>query len=626
MCLAAIGAARAEQPLSKDDVTLLLLGGSPAERVVALVQQRAVDFQLDSELAKRFRDLGATEALIEAITQAGAKPKPAAPSAPATDSAGPPAPAGAVVPTPAPPSQAPKSAVPPQAVSPPAASQSKTSLHADLSAPSPERIREIIREFARKEKLFRDARSAYAYRQINTVQDLDVDGKVVGTFEQEWEVHYDDNGKRVEKVAYAPAPTLQGFLISARDLDAMRNIQPFTVTTDELSDCEVKYLGHLKLDQVAVYSFSVRPTEPKQGRTYFEGTVWVDDRELQVVKAEGRMVPQAQSPKGQPTLFRRCTTVREQIDGKFWFPTTIVADETLDFPKGPARVRQTIQYADYKQFKAYAATVTPTQSATASRSPAPDNAKKTSALETPSPDRIQGIIQEFARKEKLFKDARNTYAYHQLNKVQQLNVDGNVVGSFEQDWDILYDDSGQRIEKVTYSPLPTLKNISVTQEDLDSMRSVQPFVLTADDLPDYLVEYLDHVKLDEISAFVFRVRPKELKKGRLYFQGTVWVDDRDLQIVKSEGKTVPEGRPKKGQFNLFPRFTTYREQIDGKFWFPTYTMADDTLYFPSGPVRVKQIIRYTEYKQFKASSSFRIVPERPADEPKPPPKDAPPKE
>jgi len=85
------------------------------------------------------------------------------------------------------------------------------------------------------------------------------------------------------------------------------------------------------------------------------------------------------------------------------------------------------------------------------------------------------------------------------------------------------------------------------------------------------------------------------------------VDDRDLQIVKSEGKQVPEVNNKKGQENLFPRFTTYREQIDGKYWFPTFTMADDTLYFSNGPVHIKEILRYTNYKQFKAGSRILSV-------------------
>jgi hypothetical protein len=227
-------------------------------------------------------------------------------------------------------------------------------------------------------------------------------------------------------------------------------------------------------------------------------------------------------------------------------------------------------------------------------------------LRDPSPTEIQHIIQEFAAKEKLFKQARDNYAYHQINKVDEMGPNNEVVGTYRQDWDILFDDSGKRVEQVTYAPLPTLKGLMVTEEDLNSFRSIQPFVLTSDDLPEYEIKYLGHVKVDLITAYVFKVRPKEIKKGRQYFDGIVWVDDRDLQIVKSEGKPVPELKNKNGD-NLFPRFTTYREQIDGKFWFPTYTAADDTLYFPGNPVRIKEVIRYTNYKQFKASSTIKVV-------------------
>ncbi len=235
-------------------------------------------------------------------------------------------------------------------------------------------------------------------------------------------------------------------------------------------------------------------------------------------------------------------------------------------------------------------------------------------LSDPSPAEIQHIIEAFAAKEKLFKQARDNYAYHQINKVDELGPNDEVVGTFRQDWDILFDDKGKRVEQVTYAPLPTLKGILVTQEDLDSMRSIQPFVLTSDDLPEYDIKYLGHVKVDYITTYVFHVRPKEIKKGKQYFDGIVWVDDRDLQIVKSEGKPVPELKTKNGE-NLFPRFTTYREQIDGKFWFPTYTMADDTLYFPGNPVHMKEVIRYTNYKQFKATSTIKVVGE--AENPKP---------
>jgi len=229
-------------------------------------------------------------------------------------------------------------------------------------------------------------------------------------------------------------------------------------------------------------------------------------------------------------------------------------------------------------------------------------------LKDPDAPGIQHIIQEFAAKEKIFREARNNYTYHQINKVEEFAGNGStdVVGTFEQEWDILYDDAGKRIEKVTYAPLNTLKGLIITKEDLEGFRNITPFVLTTDELPDYDIKYLGHVKVDQITAYVFSTRPKEIQKNRQYFQGIVWVDDRDLQIVKSEGKQVPQDKTHHGQENLFPRFTTWREQVDGKFWFPTYTMGDDTLYFSNAsPVHMKEIVRYTDYKQFK--SGVRIL-------------------
>jgi hypothetical protein len=233
-------------------------------------------------------------------------------------------------------------------------------------------------------------------------------------------------------------------------------------------------------------------------------------------------------------------------------------------------------------------------------------ATATPNLSDPSPAEIQNIIHAFAAKELIFKEARDNYTYRQINKVETLDADGRVNGFWQQNWDILFDNQGHRIEKVTYAPPGSLKGVIMTEQDFDAMRNIQPFVLTSNDLDEYDIKYLGHVKVDYITAYVFSIRPREIKKHHQYFQGVIWVDDRDLQIVKTEGRQVPEIRTKHGE-NLFPRFKTWRQQIDGKFWFPTFTLADDTLYFPQGPVHIKEIIRYTDYKQFKSTSVIKAV-------------------
>ena len=105
---------------------------------------------------------------------------------------------------------------------------------------------------------------------------------------------------------------------------------------------------------------------------------------------------------------------------------------------------------------------------------------------------------------------------------------------------------------------------------------------------------------DELHCYVFDIAPKEIVGKKRYFQGRIWVDDTDFQVVKTYGKTVPDIRKKKGNENLFPSFTTWRQRIDGKYWFPVYTKADDTLHFSGGlgDVHIREIVKYENYKRF----------------------------
>ena len=211
------------------------------------------------------------------------------------------------------------------------------------------------------------------------------------------------------------------------------------------------------------------------------------------------------------------------------------------------------------------------------------------------------IIRRFAAKEAQFKEARDNYTYRQTIRIETPD-DG---GRFEQTWDILFDDSGRRLENVVFAPQSTLQLVQMTREDFEDIRNVLPFVLTTAEIPIYDVTYVGHQQEDELTTYVFDLKPKQIDPKKRYFDGRIWVDDHDFQIVKTKGRTVPQIRPKRGQENLFPAFTTWREQVDGQYWFPTYTRADDTLAFKTGDVRIREIIKYTNYKRF--GSKVRIT-------------------
>jgi hypothetical protein len=216
---------------------------------------------------------------------------------------------------------------------------------------------------------------------------------------------------------------------------------------------------------------------------------------------------------------------------------------------------------------------------------------------------VEQIIKRFANKEKEFKEARDQYTFRQDVKVMTLDGD-TPDGYYQQVFDVTFDDKGRKIKNVVFAPQPTLQRLMMTEEDFDDIENRLPFVLTSDEIGEYDILYVGQQKQDELSTYVFDVAPKQIVGKKRYFQGRIWVDNRDFQIVETYGKTVPDIRKKKGNENLFPKFTTWREQIDGQYWFPTYTRAEDTLKFSMGDIKIREIIKYTNYKRFGAKSKI----------------------
>ena len=214
---------------------------------------------------------------------------------------------------------------------------------------------------------------------------------------------------------------------------------------------------------------------------------------------------------------------------------------------------------------------------------------------------VEEVIKRFSTKEKEFKEARDQYTYRQDVKVMTLDGD-TPDGAYQQVFDVTFDDKGRKIKNVVFAPQPTLQRIQMTEEDFDDIENRLPFVLTSDEIGEYDILYVGQQKQDELNTYVFDIAPKQIVGKKRYFQGRIWVDNHDFQIVETYGKTVPDIRKKKGQENLFPKFTTWREQIDGQYWFPTYTRAEDNLDFSTGSVRIREIIKYTNYRRFGSKS------------------------
>ncbi len=224
---------------------------------------------------------------------------------------------------------------------------------------------------------------------------------------------------------------------------------------------------------------------------------------------------------------------------------------------------------------------------------------------------VEQMVVRMGEREADFARARLAYTFRQSVKVQTISDDnGKPDGEYQQVTDVVFNKDGKREERVVFAPQNTLERVMMSPSDFEDIEHRLPFILTTEDLPLYDVTYAGRQKVDDLDTYVFDAKPKVMEKGKRYFQGKVWLDQQDLEIVLVNGKSVPDDK-RKGHEDLSPPYTTYYEQVDGKYWFPTYTKAEGVLHFDGGngymseSVQLRTIVKYTDYKRFRATS--RII-------------------
>ncbi len=228
---------------------------------------------------------------------------------------------------------------------------------------------------------------------------------------------------------------------------------------------------------------------------------------------------------------------------------------------------------------------------------------------TPPATPPEEIIRKFAAKESEFKEALNHYTYRRIARVQTIDDDNKVDGEYYQVDDVMFDSTGKRAEKTVYAPESTLQRVSMSPSDLQDIQHGYPFVLTAEVIGQYDVKYVGRQKVDEVDCFVFDVSPKTIVKGKRYLLGRIWVDTTDLQIVVTNGRMVPDDT-RKGSEDLHPPFMTWRQQVDGHYWFPVYTKGEGILHFSGGhgymgeDVHMRDVIKYTDYKKYGSTAKI----------------------
>jgi hypothetical protein len=227
------------------------------------------------------------------------------------------------------------------------------------------------------------------------------------------------------------------------------------------------------------------------------------------------------------------------------------------------------------------------------------------ASPAPAQEPPANLAKLVAHRETETETERNEYTYRQGVTIDELDDHGGARGQYKEMRDVIFSPQHDRTEQMVGSASKALKNLILTEEDFQDIRNIQPLVLTEDRLWNYETKFRGDEKMDEVDCWVIQVRPRQILQGQRFFDGMIWVDKKEYNIVRMEGQAVPQIRTTKTE-NLFPKFTTIRKPLDGKHWFPVYTYADDTLQFRTGPQRIRLRIAYSNYKRFGAESTLIV--------------------
>jgi hypothetical protein len=209
----------------------------------------------------------------------------------------------------------------------------------------------LTRLIAARETDTAQAQSNYTYRQTVTLDEMNPSGLAVGTYREVRDIIFSQAQERSEQMVGKPYSTLSHLILTDEDFRDMREIQPFLLTKDQAFLYATQFRGEETMDGVDCWVIQIQPRQILEGQRLFDGMLWVSKKDYSVIRSEGQAVPQIHTLKSE-NLFPHFTTLRQKVEGDYYFPVTTFGDDTLYFRGGAQRVRLTIRYSEYHRFGA----------------------------------------------------------------------------------------------------------------------------------------------------------------------------------------------------------------------------------------------------------------------------------
>src|ERR1700736_5228742 len=222
---------------------------------------------------------------------------------------------------------------------------------------------------------------------------------------------------------------------------------------------------------------------------------------------------------------------------------------------------------------------------------------------------VEEIIRRFSQKEDEYQKSRPNYGFRKSVRIQEFGPDGSVIGEFLRVAQFQKLADGRVAIKTIEKPQSTLQGVYLAPEDLDALDRIPAYPLTSGQLAKYDLKFLGRELVDEVDCYIFQVKPKGVERSKAYFDGIVWGDAKYLEVVKTYGKWVTDlGEMHSLSGKTFSLFETYRENVDGKYWFPNYLRSDDTLHTKEGDMPVRLVIKWSDFKTAGTGQSTPSAP------------------
>ncbi len=210
------------------------------------------------------------------------------------------------------------------------------------------------------------------------------------------------------------------------------------------------------------------------------------------------------------------------------------------------------------------------------------------------------IIEGFAAHSDDYLRAHTMYGFKRSVRVQVFSPGGEKAGDAHQDSEVFLADNGKRYERSTKDGEQRFLDTKSGSVDMQKSAQVPLFPLTSNQMQYYDLKYMGSQPLDELTTYIFQVKPKKLLPNFRLFSGIVYVDDRDLAIVKVYGtwKSLTDDDADNSAERRVPFsvYEMYYENIGGKYWFPTYIRSDGYVHTKDGDAQYRLTVRMTDFK------------------------------